>query len=177
MEYGQYPELAPQEASCGNCAKGYNGKNCCPASGRIGKCAAYEQLTETDKPAPPEQIKPLASSEKFSALVPSLVPEDIAVLAARILQTWDFRLGDGTFDKYAIVNRRNPALKASFERFHARAAEILGHPLAEDPGYALWSLMMLSSGTRKEYARYCDKAQLQHEMSKRKGPPAAGTAR
>ncbi|MCI8623790.1 MAG: hypothetical protein HFG26_09020 [Provencibacterium sp.] len=85
-----------------------------------------------------------------------------------MLQTWEFQLGDGSFDKYAIVNRRNPALKASFECFHARAAEILGRPLAEDPGYVLWSLMMLCPGARKEYAWYCDKAELQHEISKRK---------
>ena len=169
MEYGQYPELAPREASCGNCAKGYNGKNCCPVTGKVAKCAAYERLKEADKPTPPEQIKLPVSLKKFSALVPSLVPEDIAVLAARILQTWEFQLGDGTFDKYAIVNRRNPALKASFDRFHARAAEILGHPLAEDPEYVLWSLMMLGAGARKEYACYCDRAQLQHEMSKKAG--------
>lgn len=167
MEYGQYPELAPQGAGCSNCAKGYNGQNCCPASGKVGKCAAYARLKETDKPAPPEQSRLPVSPESFSALVPSLITEEVAELAGQVLQTWGFQLGDGSFDKYAIVNRRNPALKASFERFHARAAEILGRPLAEDPGYVLWSLMMLGAGARKEYARYCDKAQLQYEMSRK----------
>lgn len=169
MEYGQYPELAPKEAGCDNCAKGYNGKNCCPVTGKVAKCAAYERLKEADKPAPSEQTRLPASPAYFSALVPALVPEDIAELAEKILQTWDFQLGDGSFDKYAIVNRRNPALKASFDRFHARAAEILGRPLAEDPGYVLWSLMMLGAGARKEYARYCDKAELQHEINRKVG--------
>lgn len=51
LPYGEYPELAPPEAACANCAKGRNGRNCCPAAGKVPKCAAWQRLANRTSPS------------------------------------------------------------------------------------------------------------------------------
>ncbi len=165
--YGQYPELTPSEASCLNCAKGRNGKDCCPVSGKVAKCGAYQRLRESDKPAPPEQARFPSSFSSASMLVPTLVSPDIVELADQILRVWNINTGKGIFSQYSIINRRNPALAPLYDRFQARVKE-LGAYLPEDMIYILWSLRMLSGGARKEYAKYCERVELSYEIKKGK---------
>lgn len=114
LPYGEYPELAPPEAACANCAKGRNGRNCCPAAGKVPKCAAWQRLAESDKPKPPEQTRLPISTASVSALVPTLITPDMAALAEQILRVWDINLGKGEFSQYSIINRSNPALGPCF---------------------------------------------------------------
>jgi len=145
LPYGEYPELAPPEAACANCAKGRNGRNCCPAAGKVPKCAAWQRLAESDKPKPPEQTRLPISTASVSALVPTLITPDMAALAEQILRVWDIQ---------------------------TRAYE-LGARLSEDMLYVLWSLRMLSPGARKEYAKYCERVELSYEIDRNKKKPTS----
>ena len=163
--YGKYPELAPPEAACANCAKGRNGRKCCPAADKVPKCAAWQRLTESDKPKPPEQIRLPISTASVSALVPALITPDMAELAEQILRVWDINLGKGDFSQYSIINRNNPALRPLFPRFQTRAYE-MGARLAEDMLYILCCLRMFIPGVRNEYAKYCEQVELDRNKKK-----------
>lgn len=112
--------------------------------------------------------------ESFPAeLVPGLVSVQTACLADQIKRTWELQQGDGDMSKFGIVNIRNPCFRGLYQRFLSKARGLLdGRSVPDDLLPLLFALSLLGAGARKEYAAYCERAQLDIMIQqKEKAPP------
>lgn len=121
-----------------------------------------------------EQEEAAKLPEGFPAeLVPGLVSVQIACLADQIKRLWDLQQGDGDMRKFAIVNLQNPCFRGLYQRFLSKARGLLGgKTVPDDLLPLLFALSLLGQGARKEYAAYCERAQLDIMIrQKEKAPP------